>query len=118
MSLGLSLHLPHWDNRIVGRWRLSDLFCGDRRPTQQVAHVPALSRRLSTSFQVCDCTYTLLRLFLLSARTQDPSNKMAASDLSAMHTPFEKPKFIFFTDFDGTITLQDSNDYMVSFDRV
>ncbi|KAK3075209.1 hypothetical protein LTR53_002389 [Teratosphaeriaceae sp. CCFEE 6253] len=38
---------------------------------------------------------------------------MAASDeLKAMHTPFENPKFIFFTDFDGTITLQDSNDYM------
>nr|POE98766.1 putative phosphatase [Quercus suber] len=38
---------------------------------------------------------------------------MAASDLPAMHKPFENPKFIFFTDFDGTITLQDSNDYMI-----
>ncbi|KAF2723802.1 hypothetical protein K431DRAFT_282495 [Polychaeton citri CBS 116435] len=36
----------------------------------------------------------------------------AASDLPALHTPFENPKFIFFTDFDGTITLQDSNDFM------
>ncbi|KAI9836405.1 MAG: hypothetical protein M1819_001435 [Sarea resinae] len=35
--------------------------------------------------------------------------KMAASTLSAMKT---KPKCIFFTDFDGTITLKDSNDYM------
>ncbi|KAK5740787.1 hypothetical protein LTR17_004377 [Elasticomyces elasticus] len=33
-------------------------------------------------------------------------------ELKAMHTPFENPKFIFFTDFDGTITLQDSNDFM------
>ncbi|KAF2423563.1 hypothetical protein EJ08DRAFT_595921 [Tothia fuscella] len=31
------------------------------------------------------------------------------SELAAMET---NPKFIFFTDFDGTITLQDSNDYM------
>jgi 2,3-diketo-5-methylthio-1-phosphopentane phosphatase len=30
-------------------------------------------------------------------------------DLSAMRS---NPKYIFFTDFDGTITLQDSNDYM------
>ncbi|KAF2204395.1 hypothetical protein GQ43DRAFT_387999 [Delitschia confertaspora ATCC 74209] len=34
---------------------------------------------------------------------------LAISDLWAMKT---NPKFIFFTDFDGTITLQDSNDYM------
>ncbi|EMC91684.1 hypothetical protein BAUCODRAFT_152078 [Baudoinia panamericana UAMH 10762] len=33
-------------------------------------------------------------------------------DLKALHYPFENPKFIFFTDFDGTITLQDSNDFM------
>lgn len=33
----------------------------------------------------------------------------ASSDLPAMKT---NPKFIFFTDFDGTITLMDSNDYM------
>ncbi|ORX96904.1 HAD-like domain-containing protein [Clohesyomyces aquaticus] len=32
-----------------------------------------------------------------------------AAELSAMKT---NPKFIFFTDFDGTITLQDSNDFM------
>ncbi|KAK8208010.1 hypothetical protein M8818_004048 [Zalaria obscura] len=32
---------------------------------------------------------------------------MAAQDLPAMHTPFENPKFIFFTDFDGTITMTD-----------
>ena len=31
----------------------------------------------------------------------------------ALKFPFKDPKFIFFTDFDGTITLQDSNDYMV-----
>ncbi|KAK0259308.1 hypothetical protein LTR91_006037 [Friedmanniomyces endolithicus] len=36
----------------------------------------------------------------------------AHDELKAMHWPFESPKFIFFTDFDGTITLQDSNDYM------
>jgi len=34
-------------------------------------------------------------------------------ELKAMHWPIENPKFIFFTDFDGTITLQDSNDFMV-----
>ncbi|KXL49248.1 hypothetical protein M433DRAFT_151865 [Acidomyces richmondensis BFW] len=34
------------------------------------------------------------------------------SDLPAMNRPFKNPKFIFFTDFDGTITLQDSNDFM------
>lgn len=33
----------------------------------------------------------------------------------ALKFPFKDPKFIFFTDFDGTITLQDSNDYMVNF---
>lgn len=35
------------------------------------------------------------------------------SELKAMNWPFQNPKYIFFTDFDGTITLQDSNDYMV-----
>lgn len=39
---------------------------------------------------------------------------MAAPDLKALQWPFKDPKFIFFTDFDGTITLKDSNDYMVS----
>ncbi|KAI9668108.1 MAG: hypothetical protein M1821_000928 [Bathelium mastoideum] len=34
---------------------------------------------------------------------------MSASELPAMKT---RPKFIFFTDFDGTITLKDSNDFM------
>ena len=34
---------------------------------------------------------------------------MAPSSLPAMKTA---PKFIFFTDFDGTITLRDSNDYL------
>ncbi|KAF2218638.1 HAD-like domain-containing protein [Elsinoe ampelina] len=34
---------------------------------------------------------------------------MAASTLPAMKT---SPKFIFFTDFDGTITLRDSNDFL------
>lgn len=38
----------------------------------------------------------------------------AASDLKALNWPFKNPKFIFFTDFDGTITLEDSNDFMVS----
>jgi hypothetical protein len=38
---------------------------------------------------------------------------VTAAELPAMNTPFKNPKFIFFTDFDGTITLQDSNDYMV-----
>jgi len=33
-----------------------------------------------------------------------------AQSLPAMKT---NPKFIFFTDFDGTITLFDSNDFMV-----
>jgi len=36
----------------------------------------------------------------------------AKTDLPALSFPFKDPKFIFFTDFDGTITLQDSNDYM------
>ncbi|KAF1990840.1 hypothetical protein K402DRAFT_389740 [Aulographum hederae CBS 113979] len=34
---------------------------------------------------------------------------MSTSELPAMKS---SPKFIFFTDFDGTITLQDSNDFM------
>lgn len=34
---------------------------------------------------------------------------MAPSSLPAMKT---NPKFIFFTDFDGTLTLQDSNDFL------
>jgi hypothetical protein len=38
---------------------------------------------------------------------------VTAAELPAMNKPFKNPKFIFFTDFDGTITLQDSNDYMV-----
>lgn len=33
--------------------------------------------------------------------------------LYALKFPFKDPKFIFFTDFDGTITLKDSNDFMV-----
>ncbi|KAL1588067.1 hypothetical protein WHR41_03162 [Cladosporium halotolerans] len=37
---------------------------------------------------------------------------MATTDLKALRFPFKDPKFIFFTDFDGTITLKDSNDYM------
>ncbi|KAK0345099.1 hypothetical protein LTR91_013785 [Friedmanniomyces endolithicus] len=40
------------------------------------------------------------------------SASSAHDELKAMHWPVENPKFIFFTDFDGTITLQDSNDYM------
>lgn len=39
---------------------------------------------------------------------------MATIDLKALRFPFKDPKFIFFTDFDGTITLKDSNDFMVS----
>ncbi|PIA89040.1 putative phosphatase [Cercospora beticola] len=35
-----------------------------------------------------------------------------ADQLYALKYPFKDPKFIFFTDFDGTITLKDSNDYM------
>jgi hypothetical protein len=35
------------------------------------------------------------------------------AELPAMNEPFKNPKFIFFTDFDGTITLKDSNDFMV-----
>lgn len=35
-------------------------------------------------------------------------------ELRALEFPFKDPKFIFFTDFDGTITLKDSNDYLVS----
>jgi len=38
---------------------------------------------------------------------------MSNDELKALSWPFKDPKFIFFTDFDGTITLQDSNDYMV-----
>ena len=38
---------------------------------------------------------------------------MATIDLKALRFPFKDPKFIFFTDFDGTITLKDSNDFMV-----
>ncbi|KAI7198034.1 hypothetical protein KC365_g19255, partial [Hortaea werneckii] len=39
--------------------------------------------------------------------------KMSQSDdFKSLEWPFKDPKFIFFTDFDGTITLQDSNDYM------
>jgi len=37
--------------------------------------------------------------------------------LTALEFPFKNPKFIFFTDFDGTIRLQDSNDFMVSEDE-
>ncbi|KAI7048038.1 hypothetical protein KC352_g45994, partial [Hortaea werneckii] len=37
---------------------------------------------------------------------------MSESDFKSLEWPFKDPKFIFFTDFDGTITLQDSNDYM------
>lgn len=37
---------------------------------------------------------------------------MATIDLKALRFPFKDPKFIFFTDFDGTITLKDSNDFM------
>lgn len=40
-----------------------------------------------------------------------------ASELKAMNWPFKDPKFIFFTDFDGTITLKDSNDFLVRHSR-
>ena len=40
----------------------------------------------------------------------------SANDLTAMKWPFENPKYIFFTDFDGTITMQDSNDFMVGYE--
>jgi hypothetical protein len=50
----------------------------------------------------------------LPASTLFPANMAAGADqLYAMKFPFKDPKFIFFTDFDGTITLKDSNDYMV-----
>jgi hypothetical protein len=39
------------------------------------------------------------------------------SEFKAMNWPFANPKFIFFTDFDGTITLKDSNDFMVFLPR-
>lgn len=41
---------------------------------------------------------------------------MAPRDPSTTSTPALKthPKYIFFTDFDGTITQQDSNDYLIS----
>lgn len=35
--------------------------------------------------------------------------------LGALEFPFKDPKFIFFTDFDGTITLKDSNDYLTDY---
>jgi hypothetical protein len=38
---------------------------------------------------------------------------MATTKLTALEFPFKDPKFIFFTDFDGTITMKDSNDFMV-----
>ena len=38
---------------------------------------------------------------------------MANADVSLTPALQTKPKFIFFTDFDGTITQQDSNDFMV-----
>jgi hypothetical protein len=52
----------------------------------------------------------------LFLETRYPINPytMAATDLKALRFPFKDPKFIFFTDFDGTITLKDSNDFMVS----
>ena len=53
----------------------------------------------------------------MSAESRFGNNKalrMASSpELTAMKWPFKNPKYIFFTDFDGTITLKDSNDYMV-----
>lgn len=39
---------------------------------------------------------------------------MASSTLPYMKT---NPKIIFFTDFDGTITLEDSNDFLVRMRR-
>ena len=53
-----------------------------------------------------------LPLYLTAAILQSDA-MVAASELKAMNWPFKNPKFIFFTDFDGTITLKDSNDFMV-----
>jgi 2-hydroxy-3-keto-5-methylthiopentenyl-1-phosphate phosphatase len=39
---------------------------------------------------------------------------MGSTELPYMKT---NPKIIFFTDFDGTITLADSNDFLVNFWR-
>ena len=36
-----------------------------------------------------------------------------STELTALHTPFKNPKYIFFTDFDGTITMKDSNDLLM-----
>ena len=65
------------------------LFCENR-------HI-FLTKRTYTSY-----IYISLNLFT-----------MATIDLKALRFPFKDPKFIFFTDFDGTITLKDSNDFMV-----
>jgi hypothetical protein len=55
--------------------------------------------------------------FRLASSTLDFLNTCpamaSASELKAMNWPFKNPKYIFFTDFDGTITLKDSNDFMV-----
>jgi len=59
-----------------------------------------LDSRLQTFFFHWDIlsTYIVHTVFYLN-------NIMVTSELPAMRT---HPKFIFFTDFDGTITLQDS----------
>lgn len=72
---------------------------------------------------VWDITHNLDNLCLcafpttLAEKLRETTFKMAsgADQLYALKYPFKDPKFIFFTDFDGTITLKDSNDYMVSY---
>lgn len=57
--------------------------------------------------------YNLRCQSLLTSKFKMAAKAAASDELPAMSIPFKNPKFIFFTDFDGTITLQDSNDYMV-----
>lgn len=64
-----------------------------------------LCGRLSISLHPSYSTHLVEGVCLKRQKTPRLANMVAASDLPAMKT---NPKFIFFTDFDGTITMQDS----------
>ncbi len=57
-----------------------------------------------------DCDIILDLCFFVLIHTPGMADN---EDLRAMQWPFKDPKYIFFTDFDGTITLNDSNDWLV-----
>ena len=68
-----------------------------------------LSKHISERLKTKNPSRFFNELQPLTLPPLNPSANMSPPTLPAMKT---NPKFIFFTDFDGTITLRDSNDFL------